>query len=324
MNQASLASSPVIHIDYPIKWGRPTAMLLDDPGMEQLVLRLHSCADLAEFWSATRTILGALAPNDASLMYLNFHNFARSWEAARIFTTPKADKSVEWMHRRRTVDIMPPYILAHPDLPMFLLSEVCPDPCELRNTEFFQWYMEPDGWHHCACLLFWQGAGLHSQITLWRGEAQGDFTAEEMALLGRLHPHFGTALNRLVKAMRNTAQPIVLKLEEGNIIGGLEAAPRKCVVANDSGCPLPEASSVPSGTGRELHREEAVRRRAAFSDKERAALSLAASGVSNEEISKRLGITVHTVKWHLANIYVKLGVKNRTAAVKAALTMDLE
>jgi LuxR family transcriptional regulator, maltose regulon positive regulatory protein len=53
-------------------------------------------------------------------------------------------------------------------------------------------------------------------------------------------------------------------------------------------------------------------------------LSLAASGVSNAEISKRLGITVHTVKWHLANIYVKLGVKNRTAAVKVALTMDLE
>ena len=29
------------------------------------------------------------------------------------------------------------------------------------------------------------------------------------------------------------------------------------------------------------------------------------------------------VKWHLANIYLKLGVRNRTAAVKAALAMDL-
>ena len=323
MNQSSPASSPVIRMDYPIKRGRPTAMLLDHPGLEQLVLRLHSCSDLAEFWSATRAILDVLAPNDASLLYVNFHNFARSWEAARVFVTPKADKPVEWMHRRRTVDIMPPYILARPDLPMFRLSEVCPDPCELRNTEFFQWYMEPNGWHHCACLLFWQGAGLHSQLTLWRGEAQGDFTAEEMALLGRLHPHLGTALNRLVMATLNTTRPKVLKLEGVNLIGGVEAAPRNCVATNDPGCSLPEAPRVVSEMGREWQQEESARRRVAFSDKERAALRLAAFGVSNGEISKHLGVSIHTVKWHLANIYMKLGVKNRTAAVKAALAMEL-
>ena len=59
----------------------------------------------------------------------------------------------------------------------------------------------------------------------WRGEAQGDFTAEEMAPLGRLHPHRGTALNRLTKATLNATQPIVLKLARGNLIGDLEAAP---------------------------------------------------------------------------------------------------
>ena len=323
MNQSSFASSAVMRMDYPVKWGQPTEMFLDDPELERLVLRLHSCCDLAEFWNATRAILGALAPNDASLMYVNFHDFARSWEASRIFVTPKADKSVGWMHRRRRVDIMPPYILAHRDLPVFRLSEVCPDPCVLRNTEFFQWYMEPDGWHHCACLLFWQGTGLHSQLTLWRGEAQGDFTAEEMALLGRLHPHLGTALNRLIKATRNTTQANVLKFEGGNLIGGLEAAPRNCVATHDRGSLLPEAPRVLSEMGHERHQEESARTRVVFSDKERAALCLAASGVSNGEISKRLGVSIHTVKWHLANIYTKLGVRNRTAAVKAALAMEL-
>jgi DNA-binding CsgD family transcriptional regulator len=323
MNLSSFASSAEIRMDCPIKWGRATKMVLDDPEREGLVLRLHSCANLIEFWSATRAILGALAPNDASLMYVNFHDFARSWEAARVFVTPKTDKSVEWMHRRRTVDIMPPYILAHPDLPMFRLSEVCPDRCELQNTELFRWYMEPDGWHHAACLLFSQDGRLHSQITLWRGEAQGDFTAEEMALLARLHPHLDTALNRLVKTTRNTTQPIVLKLEGGNMIGGLEAAPRHCVGTNDPGCSQPEAPRVVSELGCERQQEESSRRRVAFSDKERAALRLAASGVSNEEISKRLGVSIHTVKWYLSNVYTKLGVKNRTAAVKAALAMEL-
>ena len=323
MNQVIQTSSAVIRIDYPIGLDRPTARLLDDPDMEQLVLGLHSCSGFGEFWSATRAILDALVPTDASLMSVNFHNFARSWEASRIFFTPKAEKSVEWMHRRRMVDIMPPYILTHPDLPMFRLSEVCPDPRKLRNTEFFQGYMKPDDWHHCACLLFWQGTRLHSQLTLWRSEAQGDFTAGEMALLSRLHPHLGTALNRLIKATLNTTQPIALKLEGGHLTGGLEAALRKCVTTNDRGGPLPEAPRMLSEIGHEWHQEESAQKRIAFSDKERAALRLAASGVSNEEISKHLGVTIHTVKWHLANIYTKLGVKNRTAAVKVALAMDL-
>jgi DNA-binding CsgD family transcriptional regulator len=324
MNQSSSASSAVIRMNHPIRWGRPTEMLLlDDPELEQLVLRLHSCSDLAEFWSATRAILDVVAPNDASFLSVNFHDFARSWEASRIFVTPKADKSVGWMHRRRMMDIMPSYILAHPHLPTFRLSEVCPDPRELQSTEFFQGYMKPNGWHHCACLLFWQGARLHTQLTLWRGEAQGDFTAGEMALLSRLHPHLGTALNRLTKATLNATQPKVLKLAGGNLIGDLEAAPGKCMTTNDRGSLLPEAPRMLSEMGHEWHQEESAQTRIAFSDKERTALRLVATGVSNQEISKRLGVSIHTVKWHLANIYMKLGVKNRTAAVKAALGMDL-
>ena len=314
MNQASLVPSLVVRMDYPVERSRPTATLLDDPEAEQLVLRLHGCSDLCEFWSATRAILDALAPHDAALMSVNFDNFSRSWEASRIFFTPKADKPAAWMHRRRMVDIMPPYILTHPHLLMFRLSEVCSDLRVLRNTEFFQSYMEPNDWHHCACLLFWQGTGLHSQLTLWRSEAQGDFTAEEMALLGRLHLHLGTVLNRLVKVTLNTTRPKVLKLEGDHLIGGLEVAPRKYVAEKDR---------MLSETDRERSQENSARKRVTFSDKERAALTLAAAGESNEEISRHLGVTIHTVKWHLANIYMKLGVKNRTAAVKAALGMDL-
>ena len=322
MNQSSFTSSPVTRRDYPTKWGRPIETLLDEPELERLVLGLHSCSDLPEFWSAMRAILDVLAPHDASLMSVNFHDFARSWEASRIFVTHKAEKSVEWMRRRRIVDIMPPYILAHPDLPIFRLSEVCPDPCELRNTEFFQRYMEPEGWHHCVCLLFWQGARLQSQLTLWRGEAQGDFTAREMTLLGRLHPHLSTAMNRLAKETLNTIRPKALELG-GGLLRGFEPVPHKCIATDDPGSPLPEAPRALLGIGLEQHQQESVRARIEFSNKERAALRLAASGVSNEEISKRLGVTIHTVKWHLGNIYMKLGVRNRTAAVKVALAMDL-
>jgi LuxR family maltose regulon positive regulatory protein len=55
-----------------------------------------------------------------------------------------------------------------------------------------------------------------------------------------------------------------------------------------------------------------------FSDKEKSLLRLLEIGKSNKEISRRLDITHHTVKWYLRNIFAKLQVRNRTAAVVAA------
>lgn len=37
-------------------------------------------------------------------------------------------------------------------------------------------------------------------------------------------------------------------------------------------------------------------------------------GLTNVEIAERLAVTVHAVKFHLASIYRKLGVGNRTEA----------
>jgi DNA-binding NarL/FixJ family response regulator len=48
-------------------------------------------------------------------------------------------------------------------------------------------------------------------------------------------------------------------------------------------------------------------------------LQLAARGLSNSEIAKELFVSATTVKAHLAHIYRKLGVGDRTAAVTSAL-----
>jgi LuxR family maltose regulon positive regulatory protein len=47
-------------------------------------------------------------------------------------------------------------------------------------------------------------------------------------------------------------------------------------------------------------------------------LSLIAQGLSNQEIARRLFISLPTVKWHTGNIYGKLGVRSRTQAVVQA------
>jgi DNA-binding NarL/FixJ family response regulator len=52
-------------------------------------------------------------------------------------------------------------------------------------------------------------------------------------------------------------------------------------------------------------------------------LQLAARGLSNGEIAKELFVSATTVKAHLAHIYRKLGVSDRTGAVTAALERQL-
>jgi len=53
--------------------------------------------------------------------------------------------------------------------------------------------------------------------------------------------------------------------------------------------------------------------------REREVLDLASQGLSNRAIGAVLGISEHTVKFHLAAIYGKLGVTTRTAAVRRGL-----
>ena len=52
-----------------------------------------------------------------------------------------------------------------------------------------------------------------------------------------------------------------------------------------------------------------------LSEQEINVLKLAAIGLGNVEIAKRLYISPHTVKAHLKSIYIKMGVTNRTSAV---------
>ena len=57
----------------------------------------------------------------------------------------------------------------------------------------------------------------------------------------------------------------------------------------------------------------------ALTPRERDVLRRLAAGDSNAEIGRHLGIAVHTVERHLANIYRKIGARGRTSAVAYAL-----
>jgi DNA-binding NarL/FixJ family response regulator len=59
--------------------------------------------------------------------------------------------------------------------------------------------------------------------------------------------------------------------------------------------------------------------REVLSARELEVLEMAALGLTNCQIAARLCVTVHGVKFHLAGIYRKLGVTNRTEAAVAYL-----
>jgi DNA-binding NarL/FixJ family response regulator len=52
-------------------------------------------------------------------------------------------------------------------------------------------------------------------------------------------------------------------------------------------------------------------------------LRLVAEGLHNREIAARLGVTEHTVKFHLGAIFGKLGATTRTEAVQRGLRMGV-
>lgn len=61
----------------------------------------------------------------------------------------------------------------------------------------------------------------------------------------------------------------------------------------------------------------------ALTSREHDVLALLAGGLSNRDIAGRLDISEHTVKFHLASIFGKLGVSTRTEAVQRGVRLGV-
>ena len=62
---------------------------------------------------------------------------------------------------------------------------------------------------------------------------------------------------------------------------------------------------------------------AGLTEREESVLKALARGLSNKQIAKEEWVTEQTVKFHLTNIYRKLGVANRTEAARSAYQLGL-
>jgi len=60
-----------------------------------------------------------------------------------------------------------------------------------------------------------------------------------------------------------------------------------------------------------------------LTEREQQILALMIEGLSNQEIAHRLFISESTTRFHVSNVLMKLGVNNRTAAVRVAIQLKL-
>lgn len=88
------------------------------------------------------------------------------------------------------------------------------------------------------------------------------------------------------------------------------------VLGSTSAWPSDDGAGVVAGTASARDDERPVE---ALTPREHDVLVLLADGVGNREIAGQLGITEHTVKFHLSAIFGKLGATTRTDAVRRAL-----
>ena len=145
----------------------------------------------------------------------------------------------------------------------------------------------------------------------------------------------GVSATREIRSKHPNVRVIVLTsfAEDNMVQGALQAGATGYLLKNVSGAELANAIRAAHAGRMTLSSEatEALVHAAArpitpaddLTEREREVLALMVDGLSNQEIADRLFLSLGTVKFHAGNIYSKLGVDSRVAAVTLAIQRRL-
>ncbi len=145
----------------------------------------------------------------------------------------------------------------------------------------------------------------------------------------------GVAATRLIRQKFPRTQVIALTSfnEEGLVQGALQAGAIGYLMKNVSGVELATAIRSAYAGRITLSQEatqvlihsntQAVVPGEDLTEREREVLKLMVDGLNNTEIAAKLLVSQSTVKYHISNIFSKLGVENRVEAVRLAIQRRL-
>jgi DNA-binding CsgD family transcriptional regulator len=218
---------------------------------------------------------------------------------------------------------------------------------EFRRTDVYWDYFRPWGAEYLMCVGL-DAPLTHTKVFLFNRAGGRDFTERDRAVLDFLRPHLAN-LYEAAQARRRAAQAVALleESEAGLVIlgagGAIEHATPEAVRLLSAYFPdyrsrLPEDIAewvldqrlAPSPAPLQILGEELSllvhdvdgallleeqRSEPPLTDREREILELVAAGKTNAEIAETIWIAPGTVRKHLENIFEKLGVHTRTAAV---------
>lgn len=120
--------------------------------------------------------------------------------------------------------------------------------------------------------------------------------------------------------------------EDGLVQGAMQAGATGYLMKNVSARELAAAirsaysgkmTLSPEAAEALIHANQQAKETECLTEREHDVLKLMVDGLNNAEIAERLVVSLSTVKYHISNILMKLGVDNRVAAVTLALQKKL-
>ena len=198
---------------------------------------------------------------------------------------------------------------------------------EFHRLEIYADFFRPNAVEYEICVGL-PAPMTHTKVFLFGNtESGGDFTERDRSILELLEPHLvrlyrdAQARRRAdlaVAALATTNEPLVLLGSRGEPEHATESA---LLLLERFGFGLEDVPDVAPLTVRELRPSVLVLeevRPLGLTGRERQILTLVADGLTNAEIAAALWISPQTVRKHLENVYAKLGVGTRAAAVRRA------
>lgn len=174
---------------------------------------------------------------------------------------------------------------------------------ELLRTEFFNDFLSRDGLYWGVNLHVSAGGDRTGDLRIWRSRRGGNFDAQDLAVLRMIAPAFRAALGRC-STTSPKLPPATIRSEENLPCAALLSFPHTAALPF-----VPRAStpSSPRGHAAPAHSMQYPR----LTDREEQVARLVASGLSDKEIARSLGISFATVRAHLKQTFRKFQVDNR-------------